>query len=138
MSLLEQDITRKGQVETVIQLEEGDSKKYNVKAIRNSEIYIKESDSDHLLSLYYLVSWKVYPEEENIWEPALALLHLCKLISTFYRDHPERPIAISPPINSVPPMARPTVKPRAEALSTKQKQGRPTKDSSASKRTKKT
>ncbi len=35
-------------------------------------------------------------------------------------------------------MARPTVKPRAETLSTKQKQSRPTKDSSASKYAKKT
>ena len=48
-----------------------------------------------------------------------------KLISSFHKDHPEKPIAISPPINSVLPMARPIDKP-----TTKRKQGRPVKSAS--------
>ncbi len=118
-------------METAIKLDKSDSKEY--------EGDIKELDSGHHLpGLYYLVSWKSYPEEENIGKPTLVVLHLCKLISTFYCDYPEKPTATSPPIDSVLPITRPTVKPRAEALSTKQKQSKPLKDSSASKCAKKT
>ncbi len=136
-SLLEQDTTRKGRVKTAIELDEGDSKEYEVKAICDSKVYTKESDSRQLPGLYYLVSWKGYPEEENTWEPALAMLHLCKLISTFHCDHLKKPTAISPPIDSAPPMARPTVKPIAEALSTKRKRDRPAKANGTSKHAKK-
>ena len=54
MSLLEQDITKKRQVETVIKLDEGNSKEYKVKVIYNSMVYASELE-DHLSSLYYLV-----------------------------------------------------------------------------------
>ncbi len=124
-------------METAIELDEDDSEEYKVEAIRDIEVYAKESDSGQLPGLDYLVSWKGYPEEENTWEPASAVLHLRKLISTFHHDHPKKPTATSPPIDSAPPMARPTVKPKAET-SSKRKRGRPANDSSASKRTKKT
>ena len=68
MSLLEQDTTRKGQVheENVEELDTGDnSGEYEVEAIRDSTVYAKKSKSGHLPDLYYLVSWKGYPEEEN-------------------------------------------------------------------------
>ncbi len=118
---------------------DGNGKKYEVEVICNSVVYVKELDSSHYLpGLYYLISWKSYPEEENTWEPTSAVLHLCKLISTFHHDHPEKPTAISPPIDSALSIARPTAKSRAEASSTKQKQGRLAKDSSASKCAKKT
>ncbi len=135
---LEQDTTGKERVEIATELDKGDSKEYKVEAICDSEVYAKESDSDPLPGLDYLVSWKGYLEEENTWELASAVLYLRKLISTFYRDHPEKLTTTSPPIDSAPPMAMPTIKPRAEASSTKQKQGRPAKDSGASKRAKKT
>ncbi len=103
-------------METAIKLDEGNSKEYEVEAIRDSVVYAKESDSGyHLLGLYYLVSWKGYPEEENTWEPASAVLHLRKLINTFHRDHPEKPTVTSPPIDSAPTMARPTVRPRPQS-----------------------
>ena len=41
------------------------------------------------------------------------------MISTFYKDHPEKPIATSPSLDAASPMARPTV-----SLFNKQKQGR--------------
>ncbi len=126
VSLLDQDTTKKGQVdETTSRLKfenEGDGEEYEVEAICDSAVYPKKSDSGHHLpDLYYLVSWKAYYEEKNTWEPALTMLHFCKLISTFRRDHPEKPTAIFPPIDSASVMARPTVKPKAEASSTKQK-----------------
>ncbi len=52
-------------METAIELDEGDSEEYEVKAICNREVYTKELDNGQLPSLYYLVSWKSYPEEEN-------------------------------------------------------------------------
>ena len=136
VSLLEQDTTRKGRMsEEVPELDAGDedSKEYEVEAIRNSAVYVNESESGHLPSLYYLVAWKGYPKEENTWEPSSAVQHLKKLISSFHKDHPEKPTATFPPIDSAPPMARPTVKPTAKAT-TKQKRGRPA--NSASKRAK--
>ncbi len=68
VSLLEQDTTRKGRVdETMSMLEfesDGDGEEYEVEAICDSAVYARESEG-HLPGLYYLVSWKGYPEEEN-------------------------------------------------------------------------
>ena len=67
VSLLEQDITRKGKVNKTNQLkvEAGNDEKYEVKKIRGNAVYARESEG-HLLRLNYLVSWKGYLEEENI------------------------------------------------------------------------
>ena len=70
MSLLEQDTTRKEQVdEEVGQMEfdadDNESGEYKVEAIRDSAVYARKSESGHLLGLYYLVLWKRYPKEEN-------------------------------------------------------------------------
>ncbi len=70
VSLLEQDIIKKGRVdETRSRLEfenEGNGKEYEVEAICDSAVYAKKSDSGHHLpGLYYLVSWKGYPKERN-------------------------------------------------------------------------
>ncbi len=111
---------------------------YKIKAICDNAVYMRKLES-HLPGLYYLVLWKDYPKEENTWEPASAVLYLHKLISTFYHDHPDKPIAISPLINSALLMARPIVRlaVRPKASSTKQKPGRPAKANGTSKRTKK-
>ena len=74
MSLLEQDTNRKRRVEKkTLQLEFQDNDEgedYEVEAIRNSAVYAKKLESDQLPGLYYLISWKYFPEEENTWEPA--------------------------------------------------------------------
>ena len=135
VSLLEQDTTKKERVDekvTELDFEAGNSKEYEVEAIRDSAVYSRESEG-HLPGLYYLVAWKGYPEEENTWEPVSAVQHLRKLISSFHKDHPEKPTATSPPVDSAPPMARPTVKPARPI--TKRKQGRPA--NSANKQAKK-
>ena len=97
------------------------SREYEVEAIRDSAVYARESESGHLPGLYYLILWKRYPEEENTWEPASVIQYLRKLISLFHKDHPDKPTATSPAIDTAPPMARPTVTPIKPL---KQKQGR--------------
>ena len=54
----------------------GDDKEYEVDNIRDSAVYAKESAIGKLPGLYYLISWKDYPEEKNTWEPASAIQHL--------------------------------------------------------------
>ena len=68
--LLEQDITRKRRIDKEvrqIEFDAGDDKsgKYEVQAIRDSAIYVRESKLGYISGFYYLVSWKRYPEKEN-------------------------------------------------------------------------
>ena len=110
--LLEQDTTKEERDENAVELDTDDnSKKYELEAIWDSAIYVKESKSDHLPDLYYLVLWKRYLEEENTWELASTIQHLKKLISLFHKDHPDKPTATSLAINTIPSVARPIVKP---------------------------
>ena len=135
VSLLEQDSTRKERVDkwvTELELEAGNSQEYELKVIWDSAVYANKSESGQLPGLYYLVVWKRYPKEENTWDPSSTIQHLKKLINSFYKDHPENPMAISPAINSAPPMAKPTVKPTKPI--TKRKRGQST--NSANKRAK--
>ena len=139
MFLLEQDTTRKGRVdEKTLQLEfedDGEGEEYEVEAIRDSAVYAKESESGQLPGLYYLISWKDFPEEENTWEPASAIQHLRRLVNTFHKENPDKPTATSTPVDIAPPTARPTVKPGAR--SNKRKRGRPAKANSTCKSSKK-
>ena len=99
----------------------GDNKKYKVEAIIDSVIYAKKREG-HLLSVYYLVFWKSYPEKESTWEPFSTVMHFWKMISTFYKDHPKKPTATFFPLDSAPPIAKSSVKSPVK-LSAKQKQG---------------
>ena len=114
----------------------GKGEEYEVEAICDSAVYARKSDSSHLPSPYYLVSWKGYPEEKNTWEPASAIQHLRRLVSIFHKKHPEKPIATSPPVDSAPPMAKPTVKALLKPSAAKQKRSRHAKTSVANKRAK--
>ena len=105
------------------ELDAGNNQEYEVEAIKDSAVYAKEAEGQ-LPSLYYLVSWKKYPEEKSTWEPSSAVMHLRKMISAFHKDHPEKPTATSPPLDSAPPMAKPSIKPPVKP-STKRKRGRP-------------
>ena len=109
-----------------------DSREYKVEAIRDSAVYARKSESGHLPRPYFFVSWKVYLEEENTSKPASAVQHLRKLISSFYKDHPDKLTATSPVINITLPIARPTVNLTGPP---KQKHGQPT--NSTNKRAKK-
>ena len=127
MSLLEQDTIKKELVDenvTELEFDAGNSEEYKVQAIWDSAVYAMELKSGHLPGFYYLVAWKGYPEEENTWEPFSAVQHLRKLIKSFYKDHSEKPLSFFPPIDSAPPMAKPTIKPKVK-FTTKRKRGRP-------------
>lgn len=88
----------------------------------------------------YLVLRKSYFKEENLWQLASAIQYLQKLRTTFYKDHLDKLTTMSPSINIVLPMARPSIKPIKSTSKTteitKRKQGQPSKNN-ASKRTKK-
>ncbi len=103
------------------EFEAGDNMEYEVEAIIDSAVYGQQAN-DQMSGLYYLVLWKGYLEEENIWESSSAVMHLRKLISTFHKEHPEKPTATSLPLDSAPPIARPTI-----PKEPKRKRGRPSK-----------
>ena len=113
--LLEQNTTKKSREFSVPKFEPSDDKEYKIEAIWDSVVYAKEVDG-HFPGLYYLVIWKGYPEKENTLGPSLAVMHLRKIVSTFYKDHPKKPTATSAPLDSTPPMAKPIIQ-----LPTKQK-----------------
>ena len=135
VSLLKQDTTRKRRVETAIELDKDDSKEYELEVICDCEVYTKELDSDHYLpGLYYLILWKSYLKEENIWEPASTIQYLWKLITIFHRNYLDKLIVTSLPIDSALPIAWSIIKPRAKVS---KKHGRLAKTNSTSKRAKK-
>ena len=90
-----------------------EGEEYKVEAICDSAVYAKESESGQLPGLYYLISWKDFPEEENTWELASAIQHLRRLVNTFHKENPDKPTATSTPVDTAPPTARLTVKPGA-------------------------
>ena len=90
MSLLKQDIIKKRWMnelfsESEPEFDAGNNKEYKIEAIIDSAIYAKETKK-HLLGLYYLVSWKGYPEEESTWKLSSTIMHLWKMISMFHKD----------------------------------------------------
>ena len=110
--MLEQDTKRKGGMDNETELDAGnDSGEYELKAIQDSAVYARESESGHLPGFYHLVFWEGYLEEENTWEPASAVQYFRKLISSFHKDYLDKPTATFPAIDTALPMARPTVRP---------------------------
>ena len=127
VSLLEQDTTKKWQVDekTAKQLEfeaGSNNEEYEVEGICNTAVYIRELETGHLPGLYYLVFWKDYPKDKSTWEPALAVQHLRKLVSTFHKNYPNKPTATSLPIDLAPLIAKCTTPPNVNG---KQKRGQP-------------
>ena len=73
MSLIDQTTTKKRQIDKKItELEVGNSKEYKLETIWDNAVYAKNT-KDQLPGLYYLVAWKKYPKEENIWELSFAI-----------------------------------------------------------------
>ena len=122
MSLLEQNTTRKRQVDkNVTEFEDGNNEEYEMEGIWDSAVYAKESEVSHLPGLYYLIPWKSYPKKENTKEPALVVQHLWKLLSAFHKDNSNKPTATSLLVDTTPLMAWPCSKPPKAA---KQKHSR--------------
>lgn len=131
MSLLEQDITRKGWVNKIVRqidLDVGNCKSriYEIEAIQNSTVYMRESKSDHLPGLYYLVSWKDYLEKENIRKLYLVIQNFRKFISLFHKKHSYKLIAIPEVIDTASLIAKPIISLTIKPM--KWKQGCLTKD----------
>ena len=95
--------------EPELKFDTSNNKKYKVEAIKDSAVHAKKAEG-HLPGLYYLIFWKDYLEEKNTWEPSSVVMHLWKIIFTFYKDYPKKLTATFPPLNSAPPMAKPLVK----------------------------
>ena len=111
VSLLEQNTTKKRQVNNILldfEFEAGNNEEYKGDGIQDSVVYTKESATGQLPRFYFLILWKSYPEEENTWEPVLAILHLLRLTNAYHKNNLERPTATSLPVNMAPLMARPT------------------------------
>ena len=66
--------------------------------------------------------WKDYPEEEDTWEPCLAVIYFWKIVSTFHKNHLEKPTLTSPLLDTVPSIVQLIIK-----LPAKQKRGQQTK-----------
>ena len=62
-------------LEPELEFDADNNKKYKVEAIKDSTVYAKEAEG-HFPGLYYLVSWKCYPEKKNNWELSYAVIHL--------------------------------------------------------------
>lgn len=112
----------------------GKTGKYKVQGIWDSAVHVKKLES-HLPDLNYLVSWKNYSKEENIWEPISTVQYLWKLISILYKKHPEKPTAISLAVDSALPIVRPIIM-STKTSTTKQKQSRLAKSLGANEHTK--
>ena len=93
-----------------------------MEGICDSAIYTRESEVGHLPSLYYLVSWKGYPEDKSTWEPVSEVQHLRKLVSIFHKDYLNKLTATSPPMDLAPPIAKRTAPPNVNG---KRKRGQP-------------
>ena len=81
---------------------------YKIEANQDSVVYTKKTGG-HLLGLYYLVTWKSYLKEKNTWEPFSIVMQLRMIVSTFHKDHPKKPTVTLVPLDSAPPMAKPTI-----------------------------
>ena len=117
--------------------DDGKGEEYEVEGIRESAVYSKNSESGQLPGLHYLISWKGFPEEKNTWEPASAIQHLQRLVSTFHKQNPDKPTATSTPVETAPTTGRPKVSQGTGIISESEvDQPRPTASSNALKRIK--
>ena len=71
-----------------LEFKAGNDEEYEVEGILDSAVYAKESEAGHLPGLYYLVSWKGYPEDESMWEPAAAIKNLRKIVKAYHEGNP--------------------------------------------------
>lgn len=51
--------------ENMTEFKASNNKKYKIEGIWDNAVYAKEFAASHLLSFYYLISWKGYFEKKN-------------------------------------------------------------------------
>lgn len=135
---MEQNITKKKEVNKAkfklhFKGNDDNKEKYKIKSIWNSAVYIKKSETDHLLGLYHLILWKNYPKKENTWKPTLTVKYFQKLLSTFYKKILDKPNTILSFVNLASQIFMPTIKPFLKRSGVKQKQRLLTKAKDAKK-----
>lgn len=81
---------KRSNIKFLIKLDEDNNNKYKVKKIGNSKVYTKKLDSDHLLSLYYLVLQKNYFEKKNNQKYIFAIIYFQRLITIFHKKYLEK------------------------------------------------
>lgn len=103
MSLCEWAITNKEQVNDLLKLKA--ERKLDVRRNKESEVRsIKDSIlntevvEDPLLRLYHLLFSKCVSKDDNKWEPTSPIIYF-KMISIFYLNYFEKPIAKFLPLN---------------------------------------
>lgn len=62
-------------------------KEYKIKEMKDSAEYINVPAGAQLSGLYYIISWKNYPEDKSTWELALTVMQLWKMIGIFHKDY---------------------------------------------------
>lgn len=95
-------------MEPKLKLDVGENMEYKVKAIKNNIIYANKVAAGQLPILHYLISLREYLEAEKTGKLVAAAIHLQKIINAFHKDHLEKPMTTSLPIDSIPLMAKPT------------------------------
>jgi hypothetical protein len=86
----------KGQLQIRLEPEEIEKEKeYKVEWILQSEVCTTRRKIGgrykSFKSLYFLVQWKGYQEDESTWEPGTSLEHVSESIEKFYGENPEAP-----------------------------------------------
>jgi hypothetical protein len=70
-------------------------KEYEVERILWSEVHTTHQKIGgrykQFKSLYFLIQWKGYPDDESTWEPGMSLEHARESIEEFYGENPEGP-----------------------------------------------
>ena len=68
---------------------------YEVEAVLQSEIRTtrRRQGARHrtVRTLYFLIKWKGYPEDECTWKPGTSLEELPELVEEFYHRNPDAP-----------------------------------------------
>lgn len=82
---------------------------YEIEGICDTTVHTKKSEGHHLQRFNYIVLWKGFSKKENTWKPMSTVQHLQNVINTFLNNYSEKPIVMSPSIDTVLGITRPRI-----------------------------